>query len=1032
MRAAAPCYAFHIARKFLIPMEEMIVLQTHIDSGMDALGLDIATPIITICGNTLDGTPVQVRVTDYLPYFYVQCTAEISISALEKALTASFNKGKCMGVERTMRQSIYGYSEAPQPFYKVYFNTPFCFRAAKALFEAGLSIDGGCVRFKVFESGFPLVLRFMNDMNITGMSYVRIKNYEVASRHESGTSKPLVVSTTAEFVEPLPLSGEYMKILPLKILSFDIECCGDDDSFPAASKDPVIQIGNTIQRFGESTHRQDIFCLHETAGIPGAGVSWFDSEKDMLVAWRDFLLREDPDIIIGYNIKGFDFPYLMDRAELLGIKDFGRLGRTDRVSRVVVRQQASSAFGAFDAKEITIDGRLIFDLLHVVRRDYRLRSYSLNSVSFHFLNEQKEDVSYSSMHLLQAGTPDTRRRIASYCLRDTYLPMRLFDKLNVLVNHSELSRATRVPVEYFSTRGSAIKVLTQIYYEAGRAGFLIPDMDSKQSEDRFEGAFVMEPDRGYYADPIAVLDFSSLYPSIIISKNMCYTTLLSKEQSGRIEGVRSPTGDCFCAARVKEGLLPRILRNLLEARKETRRQLREVKDPYLARALNGRQIALKVCANSIYGFTGSYTGQLPCIEISQSTTAFGREMIVSTKKLIEENFCMAQGQPFDTHVIYGDTDSVMVNFIWRENAGRSAAKQAVAGDAESAKMAKENEPNEQAEARVAGAPQGLEWVFDSAREIARFVSATFEKPVSLEFEKVYCPYLLMNKKRYAGLVHTNPTKPDGIDTKGIETVRRDNCELVKNVVQTCLDRILINKDIDGAVRYVKETVRDLYTERIDLSQLVISKTFTKTNYASKQTHSELAERLRRRGATVGIGDRIPYVIVKGDKKMLTHEKSEDPVYVLEHNLPIDKEYYIEQQLSKPLQRLFEPIMDNVSSLFSGEHTKTISQSVSMAGPMNAFVKTLEECVGCRRAGSVLCTDCRKDFPRHYVAMQRLYNEKAQQYNACWVQCQRCQGSILNEVLCVNRICPIWYKRTKVKKEIGSLQTKIDKLDELSW
>lgn len=319
-----------------------------------------------------------------------------------------------------------------------------------------------------------------------------------------------------------------------------------------------------------------------------------------------------------------------------------------------------------------------------------------------------------------------------------------------------------------------------------------------------------------------------------------------------------------------------------------------------------------------------------------------------------------------------------------------------------------------------------------SKVVSKFVSEQFEKPVSLEFEKVYNPYLLINKKRYAGLIYTNPNKPDRIDTKGIETVRRDNCELVKTVVESCLNKILYEKDLEGAKNIVKDIIRDLYTDKIDLSQLVISKTFTKSNYSSKQAHTELAEKLKHRGISIGIGDRVPYVIVKGDKNMAAYEKSEDPVYVLENNLPIDKEYYIEQQISKPVQRLFEPIMDNVSSLFHGEHTKVISRGVCMQGPMNMFVKTSDECMGCKKTGTLLCPSCRTRFPQLFLEIQKNFSDKAKLYNLCWAECQRCMGSLVNEVLCVNRVCPIFYKRTKVKKEIAAIAEKLDKLKSLSW
>ncbi|KAG0416691.1 DNA polymerase delta catalytic subunit, partial [Dictyocoela roeselum] len=213
-------------------------------------------------------------------------------------------------------------------------------------------------------------------------------------------------------------------------------------------------------------------------------------------------------------------------------------------------------------------------------------------------------------------------------------------------------------------------------------------------------------------------------------------------------------------------------------------------------------------------------------------------------------------------------------------------------------------------------------VFKMAKELADKVSAHFFRPVALEFEKVYFPFLLMNKKRYAGLIYTEPDKMGRIDTKGIETVRRDNCGLVRNVINKCLHKILIERDVESAQEYVRGVIRDLYLDRIDLSQLVISKAISKSSedYSAKQAHVALAEKMARREnqTSINLGERIAYVITKGDKKARAYEKSEDPIYVLENNIPIDIDYYIENQLSKPLFRLFDPIMDNVSDLFVGE------------------------------------------------------------------------------------------------------------------
>ena len=192
--------------------------------------------------------------------------------------------------------------------------------------------------------------------------------------------------------------------------------------------------------------------------------------------------------------------------------------------------------------------------------------------------------------------------------------------------------------------------------------------------------------------------------------------------------------------------------------------------------------------------------------------------------------------------------------------------------------------------------------------------------------QVYYPYLLINKKRYAGLFYTQPDKHDKMDCKGIETVRRDNCTLVANLINSCLQKILIERNPSSAIDYVKQTISDLMCNRIDISQLVITKELTRNDkdYSARLAHVVLASRMKERdaGSAPSLGDRVPYVIIAGGKGQAAYEKAEDPIYVLDNNIPIDVKYYLEQQLSKPLLRIFEPIMGTKAEreLFHGDHT----------------------------------------------------------------------------------------------------------------
>lgn len=203
-----------------------------------------------------------------------------------------------------------------------------------------------------------------------------------------------------------------------------------------------------------------------------------------------------------------------------------------------------------------------------------------------------------------------------------------------------------------------------------------------------------------------------------------------------------------------------------------------------------------------------------------------------------------------------------------------------------------------------------------------------------------------------------------MDTKGIETVRRDNCALVRNVVSTCLHKLLIDRDVDGAAAFAKATISDLLTNRLDLSLLVITKALAKAEYDGKQAHVELAKRMKARDAATApaLGDRVAYVIVKAAKGAKAWEKAEDPVYALDHSLPIDAQHYLDHHLAQPLLRIFEPIMKNPRDLLVGEHTRSVSVSTptAAAGGIMRFAKVRLSCVGCRALikEGALCDHCK--------------------------------------------------------------------------
>jgi DNA polymerase delta subunit 1 len=563
-----------------------------------------------------------------------------------------------------------------------------------------------------------------------------------------------------------PAEGEWAKMAPLRTLSFDIECAGRKGIFPEANVDPVIQIANVVTRYGEEKpFVRNVFCLDTCSLIVNTQIFEFGDEDKMLMAWRDFLEEVDPDVIIGYNTSNFDFPYLLDRAKHLKVTKFPFWSRLRNVQSVAKDTNFSSKqMGNRDTKATNTNGRLQLDLLQLIQRDHQLRSYTLNSVCAHFLNEQKEDVHHTMITELFNGTPESRRRLAVYCLKDAYLPQRLMDKLLCLVNYTEMARVTGVPFNYLLSRGQQVKFISQLFRKALDQQLVIPNLRSEGTDEQYEGATVIEPTRGYYDVPIATLDFASLYPSIIQAHNLCYTTLLNKNAVDKLgfkkdeDYIVTPNGDLFCTPKIRKGLLTQILEELLGARKRARKELAVETDVFRKAVLNGRQLALKISANSVYGITGATVGKLPCLAIASSTTSYGRQMIEKTRDEVQKQYTIANGYTHDAEVIYGDTDSVMVKF----------------------------------------GPTDLAKAMELGEEAAKFVSSKFIQPIKLEFEKVYFPYLLINKKRYAGLYWTNPNKWDKMDSKGIETVRRDNCRLVQTVIETSLRMLLIDRDVQGA------------------------------------------------------------------------------------------------------------------------------------------------------------------------------------------------------------------------------------------
>lgn len=405
---------------------------------------------LRLFGVTKRGNSVLAHVHGFRPYFYVAAPVGFISSHLQSfkdKLNSSISTGMTAAVLHTAlvkKKNLWGYrGDDDVVFIKITCPDQKAIPKVKGAFERGQVDWEGFSQKEVltFESNIQYTLRFMIDTWIVGMNWIEIAPADYSVRKDSTkvSNCQLEIDVNWKKLKSHPAEGDGANLAPLRILSFDIECAGRKGIFPEASVDPVIQIAAMVTRQGESKpFVRNVFTLNTCAHIVGSQVLEFKDEKLMLSKWREFVETVDPDLIIGYNISNFDLPYLLDRAKALKVTDFPYLGRlrsmySKKIFRRVlliswfasadVRTEvrdthfSSKAYGNRDSKNVAMEGRLQMDMLQVVQRDYKLRSYTLNAVCAQFLGEQKEDVHHSIITELQNGTPESRRRLAVYCLK---------------------------------------------------------------------------------------------------------------------------------------------------------------------------------------------------------------------------------------------------------------------------------------------------------------------------------------------------------------------------------------------------------------------------------------------------------------------------------------------------------------------------------------------------------------------------------------------------------------------------------------
>jgi DNA polymerase delta subunit 1 len=816
---------------------------------------------VTAYGRTSEGDSVSLSCI-FQPYFFVRASD-------------SFPFKKFGQVSLVEAKDLWGFQNSKKSsFVKITFDSH------KAMKQAQWNIQR---RMRVYEANIDPMLRFMHRTGISSTGWVDTGDKCIKSYNTHCTID--LFCQDWKTLKPVDRDD----IAPLRIASFDIECFSADGSFPVPEKpdNVVFQIAITTTMFGKpGWFDRTCLCLKQTDAYDAVS---FNTEKELLEAFAKHLQKIDPDILTGWNIFGFDLEYLYRRMSIAGCSpDSYVWGRyKDRPIQLVTKNLTSGALGSNMLKMVPMTGRYTFDLFHDVKREHKLESYSLNAVSKVFLGDQKNDMPVKEIFSRYAeGDPKRLGEVAEYCLKDTELPHQIMIKLCTIQNLIEMAKATWVPLAFLSERGQQIKVFSQMAKKSRELGFMIPTIpykkDADTPEDGYQGATVLEAQAGAYYGPVTALDFASLYPSIMVAHNLCYSTLVLDPKYDNLPGIEYEQFGPYRFAQNCESLLPAILTELKQFRKKAKKDMAAAEGTQMEAVYNGKQLAYKISMNSVYGFTGATGGGiLPLVAIASTVTMRGRQMIEETKEFVEANF---QG----AHVRYGDTDSVMVEFDVGDRKGQEA----------------------------------IEYSWIEGEKAAEACTKLFKQPNELELEKVYCPYFLYSKKRYAAKMYEKDRAGNvvfkKIDIKGLQVVRRDNCPYVREVCKNVLGHILDGSDPMPAIKEAKQAAKKLLAGDVPMEKLMLSKQLAGNYKSENHAHVSVRDKIRKRapGSEPQQGDRVQYVIVEGPKNAKLYEKAEDPAWVIENGIKLDYKYYFTNQLKNPVSDLLEPLIGSGTDIFS--------------------------------------------------------------------------------------------------------------------
>lgn len=1062
---------------------------------------------------------VLCRVHDFEPYFYCMprndtiCVDAVNSDHLLNRLNDLTRHNGCAAVKRVElveREPLYNYkgktANRKRPMFLVTCAQPSFVSKCKEFLHAGIVIgDGLFGKFDVFEANVDFILRFNIDLGIPGCGWVTCPADSLHHRvtHEKVSRCAIEFDMSCKDLKPRP---EINASAPFVILSLDIECVAKGSHFPKSSTDPICQISLVLSKIGKAElDSKHLLTVGDCAPIDDVNLICCANEADLLNRFFDFIVTNNPDFLATFNGDSFDLTYIFARASLLQIptakQRCGRLHRQDVTC--TIRQMQTNASGQRDMYSWNFWGRMSFDTRTYMLKYQKMSQYSLEAAADTFLDRHKEDVPHFLIAKLFDGSSEDRARLGRYCVQDSVLVAALIDKLKMIYLYLSLAVVTKVPFDLLMSRGQQIQSATGIRELARRDDIVTPTFETQkegENEDddlsdlsdseetpsppknalsslgkpkpgasakspvanggragpEYEGATVLAPRIGFYTDPVVTLDFSSLYPSIIRSNNLCYTTFVPPELHHEFlpEGVSSVSelgdsadlpdarvflGHMFVKKHIRAGIVPALCERFVTARKGVRKLMETISESVASitqkldesqdnvrklefqesikqlglelQVLDSQQLAYKLCGNSTYGFLGAKKGSMPFVIVALVVTFIGRRSIGEVKDYLEKHYP-------NMLVIYGDTDSVFIVL------------------------------------RDVTVEQALEIGKSLAKEVTTALFSNLH-PMQLEFEKVLCPLILIKKKTYVGRMFTSADSSKFL-AKGVEIVRRNSCKFVTETMKSAALRILMENDLEGSLSLIRAAVTSLLRSEVSISKLILTGSYSRLEYSSKgnvPAHVVLARRIAKEdpGLAPLLGDRIPYVMRNDAKNAKSGEMAEDPLRMITDNIPVNTRFYMER-LMTAMSRLLDPVIgaDKVKLLFSGDHTRvSVAKSVlnlnvnTKSYGIAKFAKPLLQCLVCGTSipaeeKSALCIDCMQGTPLGGLAEFKLRkavkDESETEFKKCCEVCvSTCENHDNQETFaCRTTECDNLFKRHEEYRKLQLATHALKRFTLSSW